>query len=155
MGELSQGYLRRKGRTNGATIGVGLVGEVISTVLPSGSALTLTSGDFIKVAEITLPNGIWVLSGYGGFRPSAGATISDYGVWQNNANAPVLASIGSRVLLPAATVCSANQDLGLTMKTAFLNRNTGDVVLAVWVRAVFTGTVKGFGGIYAHRLATA
>ena len=62
------------GRTNGAAPAAGTIGETLSSIITSGSAVSLTSGAAKNVTSVTLTPGYWEISGevwYGGTATSA------------------------------------------------------------------------------------
>lgn len=63
------------GVTNGSSAAAGSVGEVISSVIPSGSAVALANVTMTNIASIILSPGQWSVTGYAGFG-GAGSVVN-------------------------------------------------------------------------------
>lgn len=56
----------------------GCIGEVISSSIASGSAISLTSSTAVNITSITLTAGDWDISAFAGFTPAATTSMTQY-----------------------------------------------------------------------------
>lgn len=73
--ECTSGYVKDLGRTDGATIAVGYVGQVISAAVARASSIALVSGVETEICSIDLTPGVWEISKSVFFTPEALTTI--------------------------------------------------------------------------------
>ena len=153
MSKLSQGYIRRKGRTDGATIGAGLVGELLSSVVASASAVTLTNGIWTPISTILLSAGVWDIQVSGILRPDATTTFTALG-----ANSSPVS--GGNSLIQGGLIRGAAHTPGNVKDVVVVGRRfvtvTSETTYYFNMLCDFSvGTAKGYGAIYAARRATA
>ena len=135
------------GTTTNNNASAGFVGEFISSVILSGSGISLTNAGFTDLTSISLTAGDWDVFGNVYFAPSSGATA--LAVWTNT----ISATAPDASLQSIITVNSMNLgNTGFPVPTLrYSLSNTTTVYISV--SATFpSGTCTVSGGIYARRI---
>ncbi len=134
------------GTTTNDNASAGIVGEFISSVIPSASGLTPTSGSPINITSISLTAGDWdVIGNVANSAPTTGTTVIG---WVSLVSA-TLANQNSRT--------SYRVMAGNTIRACGINTNYLRVSISTTTTVFlscqnnFTGSMTVFGGIYARR----
>ena len=149
----------RTGVSDGSSASVGLVGEYMSAVIASGSALALTTATARTIASLVLTAGDWDVAGELWFTPAATTTAT-----------ALAAGIGTTAnAVPAAPADNAARaSVSATSASSMNNTGIANTVLAcgpcrmslaatttVYIAALATfavSTLSGYGRIRARRL---
>lgn len=153
-GYLDPGALRKIGRTDGATIGAGLVGEVMESIIVTASALTLTTGLNKTITSLPLTAGIWAVSSNGILVPDATAQPTDFraGLSDTLDGAFKYAS-GSGMSFPAGFAPTAASAITAPCREIILNI-TASMTLYLNMYCVFSaGVMKAKGAVIARRVS--
>jgi hypothetical protein len=142
------------GVTSGAAAAAGYVGQPLSSLIPSGSAVSLTTATPKNVTSITLTAGDWDVSGSVTYVAStASASVSS--IWESGIGTATAAlpTDGTEqffgVMAVIATT-SFNTSLAITRKIVNVSVSTPIYLVA---EATFTaGTVTAYGNITARRV---
>lgn len=136
------------GVTNASNANAGSVGQLISSVIASASAVSLTSGNSADVTSISLTAGDWDVWGNSYIAGSA-AVLAVGSVWVSSTSATLPdSSLLSQHFPPLAGAANA---IGLPAPQLRFNVS-GTTTVYLSVRSVFTGTATACGGIYARRV---
>jgi len=153
IGALDSGALRKIGRTDGATIGAGLVGQQFESTVLAASAVSLSTGVAASVTYLDLTAGNWLVFGCAVIRPDASTDTT-----REHCNIGVSVAYTARLgetRRHAAYVLGANNDLSLVPSTRLLNLTATTRVYLVALVDFSAGTAKAYGSLYAERIATA
>lgn len=129
------------GVTNGSNAAAGSVGEIISSVIASGAAVSLTSNTPRNVTSILLTPGDWDISGNVTFLSSGGTTITI--AW---------CSLTSATLPDASLFTEGNGSSGLFTPYLRVNVTINTTVFLSCRATITSGSCSGCGGIYASRV---
>jgi hypothetical protein len=143
------GTVTLPGVNNASNAAAGMVGEVISAFLVSGSALTMTTATAKDILSLSLSPGDWDVHGNGLFTGSALPTA--FSVWLNtvSATAPTASANGMPLRLMPMTMNGPGGG-----PTGQLRVNVA-VATTVYLSAqgtFSTGTMAGYGAIIARRM---
>jgi hypothetical protein len=142
-------FVVTKSVTDGSSAAVGDVGEVISSLVASGSAISLSTGTAANITSISLTAGDWDVSGVSSFA-GASATMSQTvgGISTTSATLPT----------DGTQIYSADQTVALSVTNAVsifpkqITVSTATTVYLVGKVTFSAGTVTGFGAIRARRV---
>lgn len=137
------------GVTNASNAGAGIVGEYVSSIVTSGSALPMTSGVPLNVTSITLSAGDWDVSGNVFTSPEAGTLTSSFQGAVSTASATFPGAAASAITYPAAV---AGAFLGLACGTTRINVSAPTTVYLVAAAVFSAGTLAAYGVINARRM---
>ena len=152
---ICQGNAIIRGTARGDNASAGYVGEVISSMLTSGSAISLTTATGATVTSISLTAGDWDVYGHIVFVPAAGTsiTILSAGITQTAATVPSSGGSISETLFReqrAAFVPGAGH-MSEPVPAARLSLAATTTVYLT-AQATFTvSTMVAYGGIWARR----
>lgn len=136
------------GTTTNDNADAGKVGEFISSVLASGSAVSLTSTTSADITSISLTAGDWDVFGNIGFI-FTGTTSPSWNCWisATSATAPDISLYSGGAILGALTT-------GVGDATPYFRASlSGTTTIYLSARANFAGgSATGCGGIYARRV---
>lgn len=139
----------RTGTTTNNDAAAGKVGEIVSSFVASGSAVSLTTATAANVTSISLTAGDWDVDGNVNFIQTA-ATIT-VKVGSISTTSATNSTDGSEVYSGALlTVGTANDGLTLPRKRISISGTT--TVYLVTSATFSAGTVTAFGGITARRV---
>jgi len=136
------------GVTDGSSASAGIIGEVIQTLVASGSAVSLTTATAASIGTLSLTAGDWDVCGSVNFVIAAG-TVSE-----------MVASFGTSVAINTdgsevyggATAAVVTQKNGVTIPK-FRVSSSGSTTLHLNAKATFAaGTVSGYGKLIARRV---
>ena len=132
-----------QGVTNGGTAPVGFVGQFISSVVASGSAVSFTSGTTKDLTSISLPAGDWDV--WGNIGATSTMALGQMTAWISSTSATV--PDGS--LVSSLNGCSVATNLAMAVPQLRFNVST---TTSVYISANISssGTITGFGAIYAR-----
>lgn len=119
----------------------GSVGEVISSVIASGSAVSFSNGIDKNVTSISLTAGDWDVFGNVTFISSGGTTLTF--AW---------CSLTSATRPDASLYAEATGSSGMSTPYLRVNVNTSTTVYLSARATIGSGTCTGAGGIYARRV---
>ncbi|CAN5462726.1 hypothetical protein BH20VER3_BH20VER3_00940 [soil metagenome] len=136
------------GVTDGSNAAAGKVGEYLSSVVASGSGVSLTSGAVANITSLALTAGDWDVWAQGGIVGVSGSTVTFFfaATSANNNNIPEPSSLQYQC---ASFTIGAN-----AFRMAIVPQRVSLAAAAIYylnVGAVFGGTMKGFGNIHARR----
>lgn len=141
------------GVIDASSSGAGNVGEVVSSLVASGSAVSLTTATPANITSISLTAGDWDVQAnvnvLGASTTTAAAALQQVGISTTSATLP---TDGSQVIVavPVATTTSFNT--GASIPRVRINVSITTTVYLV-AEATFTaGTVTAYGGITARRV---
>lgn len=142
------------GVTNGAAAGAGYVGQSLSSLIPSGSAVSLTTATPANVTFITLTAGDWDVSGSVTYVAST-ASVSVAAVWESGISTATatLPVDGTEVFYATpAVIATTSFKTSLAIPRKIVNVSSSTPVYLV-AEATFTaGTVTAYGAITARRV---
>ena len=133
------------GTTTNNNAAAGSVGELVSSVVLSGSAVALTSTTDTNVTSISLTAGDWDVFGNVSFLYSA--NLTQIIGWSSASSATI--PNGALYSALAQSFTAAN-GAGITIPGVRYSL-AGTTTIYLSCRSTFTGTCTGFGGIYARR----
>ena len=142
------------GVTSGAAAGAGYVGQSLSSLIPSASAVSLTTATPTNVTSITLTAGDWDVSGSVNYvANTASAAVSS--VWEVgiNTTTATLPTDGTEAFFGiAAVIATTSFNTSLAIPRKIINVSASTPVYLV-AEATFTaGTVTAYGNITARRV---
>lgn len=141
------------GTTTNNNASAGVVGEIISSIIPSGSAVALTTNVNANITSISLTAGDWNIWGNVTFITTATTNIARIIYWSSTTSAtlPDSSLYNSTANAAAGVVPGANPTGNNIPFTRLSLSATTTVFLSV--RATFTvSTLTGCGAIFARRV---
>jgi len=131
---------------------LGLGTAPLSVDIPSGSAVSLTSGTSVDLGYIDLPTGTWLVQGNVVYAPAAGTTMSALRGWISTTSAtqPTTANGGAYCALAVTIPTGFGQALptGAQIVTA-----AGTTRIYLSTRCSFSGgTMTAYGHMHAVRI---
>lgn len=140
------------GVSNASNAAAGSVGQLISSVIASGSPVSLSTGVSANVTSIALTAGDWDVMGNISFNWSITANNLILGAWTSltSATAPDASLFNSDVVINSGVVTTFNSITAMDTPSFRVNVSTTTTVF-LSCQATFTGTVTACGGIYARR----
>lgn len=142
-----------QGVTDGSSAAIGYIGQIISSTIGVGSAVSLTSGTTANVTSITLTAGDWYVNGQVDYRASVSTniTVLTQGISQTSA------TIGTQdtfTRLVTTVVPTASNDIGLPIREQRISTSS-NVTIYLVCNTVFSGagqTLSAYGTIEARRI---
>lgn len=136
------------GVATNSTASSGIVGEFVSSLIPTGSATALTTATAKTITSISLGAGDWDVEGNVNFNLStATQTQSSAGI---SLTTNVLPTDGSEVASGIQTTTASTVN-GITLPRKRVSIATTTTVYLV-AKSTFTGTESGWGGLTARRV---
>lgn len=135
------------GRTNGAAVPAGQIGEKVESIVLVGAAVPLTTNVAANVTSFPLPPGDWDVFGYVGF-VNGGTTASTYIAGSLATTSAVQSSDG--FLLPGVAGGIAGQLSAAVPETVF-NVSVTTTIYLVATSQFTISTQSAFGRITARR----
>lgn len=148
---------RTNGHMNGTATNdngaAGEVGEFISSNIPTGSAVSLTTGTTANVTSISLTAGDWDVSGNVSFNPGGTTTVSNLGCWISTTSAavPTNPNAGAEFAMQLAYTTGATQIFPCGRARFSLASTTTVFLEGFAVFGVSTMTANGFIGARRSR----
>ena len=141
------------GVTDGSSAQSGVLGEVIESLVASGSAVALTTATPANVTSISLSAGDWDIDGHvvfaGASATTAAGDLFSTGISTTSATLPTDGS-EQPVGVPAVTTTSFKAGTSLIKKTISLS---GAATVYLVAEATFSaGTMGAYGSIVARRV---
>jgi len=134
------------GTTTNNSAASGYVGELLTSIVPSISAISLTSNTTINVTSITLTPGDWDLFGNVAFN---GTNMLSVIGCMNNVSATLADSVYSSGINMGTN--SGATSFGASCPSLAVSVNTNTIYYLIAVAAFPSGTATVCGGIYARR----
>jgi hypothetical protein len=138
------------GTSTSTTRSAGQVGERMSSVIASGSAVSLTTATTTNVTSITLTPGNWIVYGKVNFSDS-GTTGTDYKFGQSTTSATLGADPTYGEIPLVTTALSGTLKQNIPQQDYSVATATTTVVYLVAQATFSAGTAAAFGEIYARR----
>lgn len=140
------------GNTTGVAVSSGLVGQVIRSILPVGSAVTVPATGNVNVTSISLPAGNWMVSGNLNFNTS-GATVTDPWVGAITSTSATIPTDGSQCC-SAAQITSATTANTVTLPPKQFLVPVGPNLTVYMVASAphGVGSIGGWGQLMAQRI---
>jgi len=137
------------GKTDASAASAGIVGEVISSLVASGSAVAMNTGVGTNVTSISLTAGDWDVSGNVNFSAaSATVTATSGGITTTSATVP---TDGTEVYSGVQVTLLSETD-SVTIPRKQINVSSTTTVYLVGKTTFSAGTVSCFGAITARRV---
>lgn len=152
IGWLSPGY------TGGAAQAVGKIGEVLSSVVISSSAVSVTTATPVNITTLALTAGDWEISWSAFIQPAAGTavTIMQAGVGTTTATLPALTLATplpyASFVQASATPGSGTIPISLTSGSIQINISAATTYYLVTSDTFSASTLTAFGWIKARRI---
>lgn len=137
------------GVTSGSAATAGNVGEVISSTVGSGSAVSLTTATATNITSIMLTAGDWDVEGNINFALVAATTTATEGGVSLSSN--TMPADGTEVYSGVLSTIVTDTD-GLTLPRKVVNVSSTTTVYLVGEVTFSAGTAAGFGSITARRV---
>lgn len=138
------------GTTTNDSAGAGFVGQLISSVIPRGTPVSLTTATATDIASISLTAGDWDVWGNFTAIPAATTTVTALTAWISSTSATVPDGSLSCQLIFAAGFTPAN-DIGFCVPQRRFSVAAPTTIYLTAAPAFGTSTMTGCGGIYARR----
>ncbi|SAK53687.1 hypothetical protein AWB78_01350 [Caballeronia calidae] len=141
------------GVTSGSCASSGNVGQCVSSNIPNGSAVSLSSGTASNVTSISLTAGNWIAAGNVCFSP-AGSTTSNYALAAlNTVSAPALPTTpnGGAEHNQSAAIVASNGSYCLPTGTALYTVSGSTTLYLVAFSNFSVSTMTAYGYIFAMR----
>ena len=142
------------GETNGVAAAAGYVGQPISSLIPSGSAVSLTTATPANVTSILLTAGDWDVEGSVTYvANTASAVVSS--AWESGINTvtATLPTDGTEQFFGiAAVIATTSFNTSLTIPRKIINVSTSTTAYLVAESTFTAGTVTAYGNITARRV---
>jgi hypothetical protein len=141
-----------QGITDGVAASTGFVGEIISSTIAVGSAVTLTSGTTSDVTSISLTAGEWYVNGQVDYRAasSTSITILTQGVSSTSATLGGQDTFSRNV--SAAFVPTASNDVGLPVRGQAISLTATTTIYLVANATFSANTLSAYGTLQARRV---
>jgi hypothetical protein len=137
-----------QGTNTNDSAAAGYVGEVISSIVTTGSAISLTTNTSANITSISLTPGDWDISGFVGFVPAATTSVNDFAGSVDTTSATLSAN-GFRIFFPAFVPGSVNSRIPLPTLRHTVSATTTYYLVAL---ANFTvSTMVAYGTVIARR----
>lgn len=140
------------GVDNGSSAGAGVVGQVISSVVIPGSAISLTNDIAVDVTNISLTAGDWDVYARVGFTLDGATTITGVagGINTTSATLPLASDLAASVEVLNATLTAGGAQT-INLGSAHINVS-GVTTVYLIARATFAvNTASAYGAIWARR----
>ena len=142
------------GEIDGVAAGAGYIGQPLSSLIPSGSAVSLTTGTPANVTSIALTAGDWDVEGTVDYVAST-ASIAVSAVWESgiNTTTAALPTDGTEVFYATpAVIATTSFKTSLVIPRKIINVSAGTTVYLVTEATFTAGTVTAYGSITARRV---
>jgi len=142
------------GEIDGVAAGAGYIGQPLSSLIPSGSAVSLTTGTPANVTSVALTAGDWDVSGSVDYVAST-ASIAVSAVWESgiNTTTATLPTDGTEVFYATpAVIATTSFKTSLVIPRKIINVSAGTTVYLVTEATFTAGTVTAYGSITARRV---
>ncbi len=141
------------GVQDGSSAKTGSVGEVIFSLIHTGSGVSLSTATVTNVTSISLTPGSWLLSGNVNFN-AAGATVVSGGVWAASfsTTSATLAVNGIEAQAFPGVLTTTSFRIGVDLAATPINLTTTTTVYLVGEASFTAGTVAGYGALLAIRV---
>lgn len=153
-GPLSQsgGTVSLTGTATNDNAGSGIVGQIVTSSVPVGSAPSLTTGGTSNITSISLTAGDWDVTGAISFHPGAttSVTLSSGGINTTSATMPLLSTGASATQATAAQVPAS--DYGLALPVTRISVASTTTVYLVASSTFTVSTQAAYGFIRARRV---
>jgi hypothetical protein len=137
------------GRINGAATAASYIGEVFSSLIPTGSSVALTTGTAANITSISVTAGDWEISGNVNFAGTT-ATITQEQAGISNGTSATIPTDGTEVS-SAPNIVAASLINSITLPPKQVNVSTTTTIYLVGTATFSAGTVRGYGSIKARR----
>ena len=141
------------GEIDGAAAGAGYIGQVISSLIASGSAVSLTTNTPANMTSISLTAGDWDVEGsvvfVGGSVTIAAGSLHEVGFSTTTAALP---TDGSEMYLDPSALTTTSANFGTPVQRKIYNVSTTTTVYLVAEGTFTAGTEKVYGTITARRV---
>lgn len=129
----------------------GYVGEFVSSILVTGSAVSLTTATAANVTSISITAGDWIIYGNVAFLPNAATTTDYVTAWTSSTSATIVAAeLRSQLTWAAGTVLANSAGMYVPLQHA---KVTGATTIYLSCQAAFAvNTMTACGGIFAIRI---
>lgn len=139
------------GVTNGGDAASGIVGEIITSVLASGSAVSLTTATAKTVTSISLTAGDWDVTGMVDFHPGA-TTTGSYFQAGISTTTNALGSQDQYTSAPMALAAGLGVDVGLNCPVVRQSLSGTTTIYLTCVAGFALSTLTAYGTIRARRV---
>lgn len=141
-----------QGTNTNDSAAAGYVGEVISSSVAVGSAVSLTTSTSANVTSISLTAGDWDVWGNVWFNPAGTTTIAAVqgAISTTSATMPTAPGNGADTILQASFATGAAQGIPVGQRTISLSGTT--TVYLVALSSFGVSTMGAYGSIYARRV---
>lgn len=139
-----------QGTNTNDSAAAGDVGELLSSVIASGSAVSLTTGTAANVTSLSLTAGDWDVWGSGLWVPNAATTFSGIGIWISTTSAAFPTPPNNAQQFLTLTFTTGSQQMLSTGAARISVASTTTVYLSGY--AAFAVNTMGLAGaLYARR----
>jgi hypothetical protein len=140
------------GKTSGACSTAGNVGQCLSSNVPSGSPVSLTTATPANITSLSLTAGNWIVSGNVCLAPGTGLTSTFNMAWlsQTSATLPTTPNAGGEVIQNAAIVQS-NGTFCIPAGTTFVTLSSSATMYLSTLSNFSGGTMSAYGYVFAIR----
>lgn len=136
------------GTTAGIPAPAGAVGQILTNFVPSGSAISLTSGIAANVTSLSIPAGNWLIWGNVAIMGSA-TNLSSANMWSSTTSASVPDSSLFSGLLTGASMFSG---CALSIPQEIYNFSSTTIVYLSCISTFASGTATAAGSLQAMRI---
>lgn len=138
------------GTTTNDNAAAGSVGQFVSSVISSASAVSLTTLTAANVTSISLTAGDWDITGNITFILGTGTSVNEVDAWSSStsATAPDVSLINI-LSFPAGSVIS--DSIGLSIPSIRVSISSTTTIYLSCITIFAVSTLKACGGIYARR----
>ena len=140
------------GNTSGTTPNSGIVGYQLTSNVPVGSAVSLTSGVSSNITSISLPAGHFKISATVFYTLGAGTSGSSYAAAMSTGSATLPGNSSGQESATAAPIATPGFDGNLVVAPHFFNVTGSTTIYLVSAANFSGGTVATYGEIDAEQL---
>ena len=142
-----------KGVNSAPASAAGQIGEIITSKIAKGSAVSLTTNTAANITSIALTNGYWLVSANVNdtLASATTATTSRWVACINTVSAVMVTDGTERAMIVPAITTSSNA-WGATIEDKIVNVSTATTAYLVQIATFSAGTVKGWGSLTAVRI---
>jgi hypothetical protein len=139
--------------TTGTAASAGYVGQVLSSKISSGSAVSESTGATVNVTSLTLTAGDWDVEGSVVFKPSSVTIPSGYNAWIGiNSTSVTIPSDGTEVAVTPGTESNQSSGFGGSIPRQIYNVSTSTTVYLVAQSNFTAGSMGVYGYLTARRV---
>lgn len=146
------GKLSGAGTATNDDAAAGVIGEVASCSLASGTPTALTTSTSKTICSMSLTAGDWDVTGVAGFIPASGTTQNAYSYSVSKTNNAQDAAVGEQGYTALQGLASAGYVQGFTVPVRRISLASTTTVYLVSNANFGTSTCTGFGGLQARRV---